>query len=93
MLKRIQWMLLSILFIMPLCTTFASSDPNDAAGSKDPDIFTRMPGFHIYNYQVRDFDRFEFPVSPDKTEKVEGRYIFEFRPIDETGSLMYCLLG
>jgi OOP family OmpA-OmpF porin len=73
---RIIWIMVSIFFIMPLCSTLAAGDPNDAAGSKDPDLFTRMPGFHIYNYEVREFDRFEFPVGPNKTEKIEGRYIY-----------------
>lgn len=30
----------------------AASDPNDAEGTKDPPLFTRMPGFHIYNVHV-----------------------------------------
>lgn len=55
---------------------FAAGDPQDREGGKDPNLFTRMPGFHIYNYENRDFDRFEFPVGADKTETVEGRYSY-----------------
>ncbi|HQT94667.1 MAG: hypothetical protein B7Z61_00790 [Acidobacteria bacterium 37-71-11] len=51
----------------------AAGDPNDAEGAQDPPLFTRMPGFHIYNAQVKEFDRYEFPVAPDKTTAVEGR--------------------
>jgi outer membrane protein OmpA-like peptidoglycan-associated protein len=35
-----------------------------------------MPGFHIYRSEVKEFDRYEFPVGPDKKETVEGKYSF-----------------
>lgn len=68
--------LLTIIFLI-LCLThlplaFAASDPNDSPGSKDPDLFSRMPGFHIYSYEAIEFDRYEFQVGSGKTEKVEG---------------------
>ncbi len=70
----------SILFLM-LCLTFlnpafAAGDPNDAPGSKDPDLFSRMTGFHIYQSEVKEFDRYEFQVGPGKMEKIEGRTTF-----------------
>lgn len=61
-----------ILCLIPLPSAFAAGDPNDAEGSKDPDLFSRMPGFYISNYEVYEFDRYEFQVSSDKTENVEG---------------------
>lgn len=68
--------LLTIIFLI-LCLTylpsaFAASDPNDSPGSKDPDLFSRMPGFHIYSYEALEFGRYEFQTGPGKTEKVEG---------------------
>ena len=45
-------------------------------GSKDPALFSRMPGFHISNYQELDFDKFDFPVGPGKTQTVEGRHYY-----------------
>ena len=72
--KRILGVVLLVLCLVPLHTVMAASDPNDAEGSKDPDLFNRMPGFHIYNYQELDFDRYDFPVGPDKTQAVEGRH-------------------
>lgn len=48
----------------------------DAEGSKDPALFTRMPGFYIYRYDDLQFDKYEFPVSPEKTQAVEGHSIF-----------------
>ena len=49
---------------------------DDTEGSKDPALFTRMPGFYIYRYDDIQFDKFEFPVSSEKTQAVEGHSIF-----------------
>ena len=72
MLKR----LLGILMILVMAAQAGMAlarDPADAAGSKDPPIFNRMPGFHIYRSEEIDFDKFEFKVDPDNTQIVEGR--------------------
>jgi OmpA-OmpF porin, OOP family len=69
-------MLFLILCLPPLQSALAASDPNDTEGSKDPAVFTRMPGFYIYRCDVREFDRYEFAVSPEKKEPVEGRHTF-----------------
>lgn len=53
----------------------AASDPEDKPGSRDPGLFSRMPGFHIYSYEELEFDRFEFPVASGKTQAVEGRRV------------------
>ena len=65
---------LAFLFLVltSLNPALAAKDPNDSPGSKDPDIFSRMPGFHIYRSEVKEFDRYEFAVGQDKKEKVEG---------------------
>lgn len=54
---------------------FAASDPQDREGCQDPPVFTRMKGFHISNAEVKEFDRFEFPVANGKTQVVEGRSV------------------
>jgi OOP family OmpA-OmpF porin len=74
--KRILGILLVLVFGLGLQNILAASDPQDTEGGKDPALFSRMPGFHIYDYQEREFDRHEFPVGPDKTEAVEGRYTY-----------------
>jgi OmpA-OmpF porin, OOP family len=74
MMKRILGIVLLVLCLVPLHQVLAAGDPNDAEGSKDPALFSRMPGFYIYNYQELDFDRYNFPVGPDKTQAVEGRH-------------------
>jgi len=66
----------SYLFVMvslAFCSLAqAASDPADQPGAKDPKLFSRMPGFHIYNATELAFDRFEFFVAQDKKEAVEG---------------------
>jgi OOP family OmpA-OmpF porin len=76
MMKRIMGFMLLVLCVAPLHQVLAAGDPNDMAGSKDPPLFSRMPGFHIYNYNELDFDRYEFPVGPGKTEAVEGHHYY-----------------
>jgi OmpA-OmpF porin, OOP family len=76
MFQRILGILLLLLCAAPLQQALAAGHPDDAKGSKDPALFSRMPGFHIYNYRELDFDRFDFPVGPDKTQAVEGRHYY-----------------
>jgi OOP family OmpA-OmpF porin len=54
----------------------ATGDPQDKPGSRDPALFSRMPGFFISTYEELDFDRHEFPTAPDMIEAVEGRHYF-----------------
>jgi outer membrane protein OmpA-like peptidoglycan-associated protein len=49
-----------------------SSAQDDAEGSKDHPMFSRMPGYAIGNYDAQDFANFELALDPAK--KVEGRY-------------------
>jgi OmpA-OmpF porin, OOP family len=55
----------------------------DKEGSKDPTLFTRMPGYHIYRYDDIQFDKFEFQISKDKTEAVEGHHLFIMYELNE----------
>ena len=48
----------------------------DVEGSKDPALFTRMPGYHIYRYDDLQFDKYEFKISDQKTQAVEGHHLF-----------------
>lgn len=73
---RILTVLLLILCLIPLQSVFAAKDPNDIPGSKDLDLFSRMPGFRITRYDIMEFDRYEFQVGPGKMEKVEGLHTF-----------------
>ena len=46
----------------------------DRAGSKDPPLFSRMPGFFIFAYKELEFNRYEFPLEGGKKIAVEGHY-------------------
>ena len=48
----------------------------DKEGSKDPALFTRMPGYHIYRYDDLQFDQYEFRISNSKTQIVQGHSLF-----------------
>ncbi|MBV5307216.1 MAG: OmpA family protein [Desulfobulbaceae bacterium] len=71
---------LSVLFLIlcltPMNLALAAKDPKDDPGSKDPDLFSRMPGFYISRYEALEFNRYEFKTGADTSEKVEGRHTF-----------------
>jgi outer membrane protein OmpA-like peptidoglycan-associated protein len=60
--------------------------PKDAAASKAPALFTRMPGFYIYEYTEHQFDAYDFPVQKGNTtvtQHVEGHWThwrYDFNP-------------
>ncbi len=68
--KLIGLFLLSLAGFTPLIAQ------EDAEGSKDPALFTRMPGYHIYRYDDVQFDKYEFRISDNKTQAAEGHYLF-----------------
>jgi len=68
-----------INFLVTVIMTFtgiSAFSQNDAEGSKDPSLFTRMPGYHIYRYDDLQFDQYEFKISDSKTQVVEGHSLF-----------------
>ena len=65
--------LLSGILILTVNCAFAQ---DDAEGSKDPALFTRMPGYHIYRYDDLQFDQYEFKISDNNTQIVQGHSLF-----------------
>jgi outer membrane protein OmpA-like peptidoglycan-associated protein len=70
-----------------LVAAFTSfGQPKDVAGSKDPVLFTRMPGFRIEEYREQQFDAHEFVIQKgnDTAKKhVEGHWTqwrYDFNP-------------
>ncbi len=75
--KKANW--LSGIFLltwMLILTAYNARAQNDAEGSKDPALFTRMHGYHIYRYDDLQFDQYEFKISDSKTQMVEGHSFF-----------------
>ena len=66
--------IIGIIVIMLAGITFLVAQ-EDVEGSKDPALFTRMPGYHIYRYDDLQFDKYEFRVSHQKTQVVEGHHL------------------
>jgi len=64
--KFVAFFLLLFAGIVPLIAQ------DDAEGSKDPVLFTRMPGYYISRCDDIQFDKFEFPVGSGKIQAVEG---------------------
>ena len=56
---RIMTMLLAGAFLTGLGSASAAS-LQDAKGSQDPQLFTRMPNFKIYQYDEKQFDSYKF---------------------------------
>jgi outer membrane protein OmpA-like peptidoglycan-associated protein len=67
---------LILLFMTAITTLLPVNAQDDAEKSKDPVLFTRMPGFYIYRYDDIQFDSFEFIVGQDKSQAVEGHSLF-----------------
>lgn len=63
---------LSLLIIAGISTLNAQQDTE---GSKDPALFTRMPGYHIYRYDDLQFDKYEFRISDQKNQVIEGHHL------------------
>ncbi len=60
---------------MLLSVFFLQAQNNDVEGSKDYDLFNRMPEYNILNYWDYQFDAHEFQVSKGQKQVVEGRKI------------------
>jgi outer membrane protein OmpA-like peptidoglycan-associated protein len=65
---------LAISFLCILTIPVLSQD--DKEGTKDPSLFTRMPGFYIYNFDELEFDKYDFQVSDGKMQSVEGHHLY-----------------
>ena len=64
------------LFLIMMTCMAPLIGQEDAEGSKDPALFTRMPGFHIYRYDDLQFDKYDFMINTEKTQSVEGHHLF-----------------
>jgi outer membrane protein OmpA-like peptidoglycan-associated protein len=64
----------------------APAQQPDKAGFKDPTLFTRPPSYWGDWVDEREFEAYDFPVSRDNVEHVEGHYAkYEYRFDDSRG--------
>ncbi|PHS50743.1 MAG: hypothetical protein COB01_11940 [Lutibacter sp.] len=66
---------ITLLMLMLFSTSFSQAQNNDVKGSKDYDLFNRMPDYNIRNYWDYQFDAHEFFISKDQNQVIEGRKI------------------
>jgi OmpA-OmpF porin, OOP family len=64
----------SLLLIVAGVLTLLAQE--DKEGCKDPALFNRMPNYYITNCEELQFSKFDFPVSAEKKQTVEGHYIY-----------------
>ena len=50
-----------------------AQDETDVKGSSDHPLFTRMPGYYISDYNVKEFDQYTSPYLSGKDENWEGK--------------------
>ncbi len=81
--KLIKMKKLAGFIILLLSVNAPAFGQNDAEGCKDPALFTRMPGYHIYRCEDLQFDKYEFRVSDQKTQVIEGHHQFILYDIND----------
>ncbi len=69
--KRVTHVSLGIL-LFSFLTTGISLAQKDVPGSKDHPLFNRMPGYHIQQYEEKEFDTHAFWDNAQNEIKVEG---------------------
>jgi OOP family OmpA-OmpF porin len=72
--KKVFFILLSIVYLSILTCGVAIGADMDAQGCKDHTLFTRMPGYHIAKCIDNDFDHHTFNSEKGKKVDVEGHY-------------------
>jgi OmpA-OmpF porin, OOP family len=70
--RKALLVLIGALLLVPATGVLAQQ--KDQAGCKDHPLFTRMPGYWIYNCKQSPFDSHAFEVGPGKKSAVEGQY-------------------
>jgi hypothetical protein len=71
MLRHIQFAILLMLVLM--LGVSAQAQEKDIAGSKDHPLVTRMPGYFISSYEVKEFDAMDSPYATGADARWEGR--------------------
>jgi len=71
----------SFLILMICFAPLLAQD--DQEGCKDPALFTRMTGFHIYRCEDLQFERTEFWINAEKKEAIEGHYLMVIYYLNE----------
>jgi OmpA-OmpF porin, OOP family len=66
-------MIVGLLFVLLAAQSGLAQGETDVKGSLDHSLFTRMPGYYISDYEVKDFDRYTSPYLSGQDENWEGK--------------------
>ena len=65
--------IVSLLLVLFASSSGLAQDETDVKGSLDHSLFTRMPGYYISDYNVKDFDRVTSSYATGRDEIWEGK--------------------
>ena len=66
-------MIVVLLFVLFAGSPMLAQDETDVKGSLDHPLFTRMPGYYISNYEVKEFDKVTSAYLSGQDENWEGK--------------------
>jgi outer membrane protein OmpA-like peptidoglycan-associated protein len=64
---------MSLCAVVLACASGFAQNEVDIKGSQDHPLFTRMPGYYISDYDVKDFDKYTSPYLSGQDENWEGK--------------------
>jgi OOP family OmpA-OmpF porin len=67
-----------VAFLFCIAAVAAAGQQTDYIGYKDPALFTRVPNYYLSgggSFEERQFDAYDFRVSKDRDEHVEGHFL------------------
>ena len=64
---------IGLLLLFGACSLGLAQNETDVEGSLDHPLFTRMPGYYVSSYEVKEFDRYTSAYLSGQDENWEGR--------------------
>jgi len=65
--------IVGLLFVLFAGSPGLAQNETDVKGSLDHPLFTRMPGYYISDYNVKEFDKYTSPYATGQDENWEGK--------------------
>lgn len=65
--------IIGLLLLLFSCSPLLAQNETDVKGSLDHPLFTRMPGYYISDYSVKEFDKYTSPYATGQDQNWEGK--------------------
>jgi OmpA-OmpF porin, OOP family len=65
--------IVGLLLVLFVGSPGLAQDETDVKGSSDHPLFTRMPGYYISDYNVKEFDKYTSPYATSEDQDWEGK--------------------